>query len=379
MNGVLYNEPLYTVPRGVVSRWASPENPCAAKGAAATANHGRKGAPNFNLAPGASRVLAEASGASGIVRRIWLTHAQRTPPMLRSLRLQCFWDGARRPAVDVPLGDFFGFGLGRMVPFHSALLSSPEGRSFNCCFPMPFRRSMRIVLTNESPHEAPAIFYDVDFTLGDKLGRDTLYFHAWFNRENPTTLQHDYQILARVNGRGRFLGAVIGVAADTRRYGLSWWGEGECKIYLDGDRARPTLCGTGTEDYIGTAWCQGRFDHLYQGCHLADPARMHYAFYRFHIPDPVFFHKNIRVCMQQIGCWDPPTKDYLRQSGPLIRAGRGQEIVDLTAPNTPDYGLFERQDDWSSCAYFYLNAPENELPGLAPVAQRTHGLLPSQP
>ncbi len=369
---------LFYAPRGVVTRWASPENPRGAKGAAATANHGRKGAPNFNLAHGAQRVLAEAKNTRGIVRRIWLTHAGRTPAMLRSLRLQCFWDGARRPAVDVPLGDFFGFGLGRMAAFESALLSSPEGRSFNCCIPMPFRRGMRIVLINESPREAPAIFYDVDYTLGDALGRDALYFHAWFNRENPTRMQRDYEILARVKGRGRYLGAVIGVRANMQRYGRSWWGEGECKIHLDGDRARPTLCGTGTEDYIGTAWSQGQYANRYQGCPLADHARMQFVFYRFHVPDPVYFESNVRVTMQQIGCWDPETKGYLYAAGPVYRAGKGRVQVDLGAPDAPEYGLFEREDDWSSCAYFYLHTPEHELPVLPPVAMRAADLLPAQ-
>ncbi|MCX7847376.1 MAG: DUF2961 domain-containing protein [bacterium] len=376
---MLVDERLYTMVRGVETRWASPENPGGAKGGGGRANGGRKGSAYVRLKAGGRHVLAEVKGRSGVVRRIWLTLGKRTPVLLRSLRLQCYWDGAVRPAVDVPLGDFFGWVMGRSVAFESALFSSPEGRSCNCYVPMPFRRAMRMEVINESDEEVSGLFYDVDMTLGDALGAEMLYFHAWFHRENPTRLQKDYRILARVKGSGRFLGAMVGVAADTRRYGLTWWGEGECKIYLDGDRRWPTLCGTGTEDYIGTGWSQGRFDHLYQGCHLADQARMHYGFYRFHVPDPVYFEREIEVRMQQIGCWEPGWKEYLQRSGRVIRAGRGRRRVDLRAPETPEYGLFEREDDWSSCAYFYVDRAEVDLPELPSVGERTAGLLLTQP
>jgi hypothetical protein len=79
--------------------------------------------------------------------------------MLRGLKIEMFWDGAIKPAVSAPFGDFFGFGLGRMVSFQSALFASPKARSFNCCIPMPFRSGMRIVLTNESGKDLQLLFY----------------------------------------------------------------------------------------------------------------------------------------------------------------------------------------------------------------------------
>lgn len=142
--------PLYVVPDGVETRWASPENPKGEKGKAGQANAGRKGRPCLPLKPRERVVLAEARRTSGTVRRIWMTIGDRSPRMLRGLRLDCYWDGAKRPAVSAPLGDFFGTGLGRMAKFQSALFTSPEGRSFNSFVPMPFRTGMKIVLTNES-------------------------------------------------------------------------------------------------------------------------------------------------------------------------------------------------------------------------------------
>src|SRR5690349_10312694 len=158
-------DPLYVMPAGVQTRWARPENPLGERGKGASENGGRKGAPAFTLKAGESRVLARVQSGSGVVRRMWMTLLDRSPKMLRGLRLSMYWDDARTPAVDVPLGDFFGVGLGRVVPFESALFSSPEGRSFNAAVPMPFRRNMRIVLTNETDVDQPRVYYDIDYTL----------------------------------------------------------------------------------------------------------------------------------------------------------------------------------------------------------------------
>jgi hypothetical protein len=371
-------ESLYAMPKNIQTRWASPENWDGAKGAAGQANNGRKGSACFPLKAGEQKVLAHAENTSGTVRRIWITINDRSSQMLRGLRLDMTWDGADRPAVSAPLGDFFGQGLGRCATFQSAIFSNPEGRSFNCCVPMPFRTGMKIVVTNESGADLPMFFYDVNYTLGDEHGPDTLYLHAHWRRERPTTLKRDYEFLPKVSGRGRFLGVNVGVIADKKTYFTAWWGEGECKIYLDGDDSLPTLCGTGTEDYIGTAWGQGQYANLYQGCHIADYENMQYAFYRYHILDPVYFHQDIRVTMHQIGCWGPDTISLMRDAGRELLGADGKPVDMDKAVEANSYGLFERQDDWSSCAYFYLDRPVNDLPPLAPVTERTVGLTSSE-
>ena len=370
-------KPLFSMSDGVHTRWASPENPEAKKGAGGQVNGGRKGRANLPLPAGAALVLAEASGTSGIIRRIWATISDRTPPVMRGLRIDIYWDGAATPAVSAPFGDFFGQSLGRCQTFQSCFFSNPENKSFNCCIPMPFRSGFKMVLSNESGIDVQMLFYDVDFTVGDKLDETALYLHAHWRRENPTTLQQDFEFLPKVSGRGRYLGANVGVIGDSATYFTSWWGEGECKVYLDGDEQYPTLAGTGTEDYIGTAWGQGQYAHLYQGCPLADEKNWQYAFYRFHVPDPIFFHRDIRVTMQQIGCWGPKEIGKFVEAGrQLIVNGPGRVPVDMQAALAANgYGLYERQDDWSSCCYFYLDRPENEFPPLADASERTKGLL----
>ena len=357
-------------PEGVETRWVSSENQRGEKGRGAQANAGRKGSATVPIRAGASRVLAEATGTSGTVRRIWMTFPDRSPKMLRSLRLDMYWDGARTPAVSAPVGDFFGLGLGQMVPFQSALFSNPEGRSFNSFVQMPFKTGMKIVMTNESDTNLDELFYDVDYTVGDRHGAGALYFHAHFRRENPTRLQQDYELLPRVSGRGRYLGTNVGVIVNQREYHNTWWGEGEIKIYLDGDREFPTLAGTGTEDYVGTAWGQGQFAHLYQGSPVADERAMRWCFYRYHIPDPVYFRRDIRVTMQQIGYLADHSRGALvREGRKLYAAGPGLVERDIRTD-----GKFERSDDWSSCTYFYLDRPENNLPPLVGVERRVEGL-----
>ena len=190
---------------------------------------------------------------------------------------------------------FFALVLGDLAAFDSALFSSTEGRSFQCFIPMPFKKGMRITLTNDGFTTVLMCFYDIDYTLGDNIEGNSGYFHAWYNQELQTTLLKDYTILPTTKGRGRFLGASFGVFMDEGKYAKSWGGEGEVKFYLDGDTSHPTLCGTGTEDYIGTGWGQGVFANRYSGCTVADNEKMHFCFYRFHIADPVFFQEDIRV------------------------------------------------------------------------------------
>ena len=115
---------------------------------------------------------------------------------------------------------------------------------------MPFKK--KAVITIENQHEAAidAFFYQIDYTLYDELPDTLSYFHAQWRREKITELKKDYTILDGVKGKGHYVGTYLALSA-LERY---WWGEGELKIYLDGDKDYPTICGTGTEDYFGGSW-----------------------------------------------------------------------------------------------------------------------------
>ena len=363
-------------------RWISPENPTGASGAGGAENAGAKGHPYETLRAGTSLVLADITGA-GIIRRIWITLDERSPQMLRSLRLEMYWDGAATPAVSAPLGDFFGAGLGALVPFENGLFSSPEGRSLNTSIPMPFRRAARLVLTNEAAADVRLVFFDVDYTLGDPPP-DALYFHAYWHRERASALGHDFRVLPRISGRGRYLGATIGVVT-AQMYGDTWWGEGELKVYLDDQTARPTLVGTGTEDAVGSGWGLGTYMHRYQGALIADGKTRRWVFYRLHVPDPIFFQTGCEVALQQIGGAPKNVVLQMKAAGvPLtpvtIDAGDRDHFYQLRDPagppaaasSAPDTAWmnFYRSDDVSATAYFYLDRPESGLPALQPAAER---------
>jgi len=381
---------IYRKPKGVKTRWASFENPAATKGGGGTENKGAKGHAFDSLKPGETKTLMNAEG-SGTIRRIWITIAQRDAKMLRSLRLDMYWDHSRKPAVSVPLGDFFGAATGQIVPFENAFFSSPEARSFGCTIPMPYRTAAKVAITNESSRPLTHLFYDIDFTQGDKHSDDVLYFHANWRRERWTTLEKDFEILPEVHGEGRFLGCHVGVMLKPGNTG--WWGEGEVKVYLDGDSKWPTLVGTGLEDYIGTGWGLGTYVNHYQGSLVADRSSGHYAFYRYHVPDPIYFDKDCRVTIQQIG--GGPKDVILRMQEnnvnfkPVGVDGGGYDkftkILEQSPPLSIDDPSFPqghinvyREDDYSATAFFYLDSPCNNLPKLMVLKKRLEGLKASE-
>ncbi len=373
---------LFEMQKNAESRLSSFENPNGIKGQGARTNKTAKGNAFEVMQAGETKTLLDIKG-EGMIQRIWMTIDQ-TPVRLRSLRLQFFWDNSAKPAVDVPMGDFFVYNTGRQVAFESALFSSGEGRSFNCFIPMPFRSAARVLLINDGK-EPVKLFYDIDFLL-QKLPGEALYFHAYWTRQMSSQLGEDFLVLPKINGAGRFLGMSVGLNTDSA-YGKSWWGEGEVKMYLDGDMQYPTIAGTGAEDYIGSAWGLGVFTNLYQGCTVASDADRQYNFYRWHVPDAIYFKTDIRVTLQQIGGWGKNEVRDLLQKGvnlkPITVDGPGgfvrlleiQNSPAITDENFPDGWVnFYRVDDYSAVSYFYLNKPVSGLPPLAPLEIRTKNI-----
>jgi hypothetical protein len=372
------SQQVFELPKGVDSRVSSFENLNGPRGQGAKTNKTAKGNAWEWLKPGESKSLLDIRG-EGTIQRIWLTIDQN-PVRLRSLRLQCYWDNAAKPAVDVPMGDFFGYNTGKQVAFQSVFFSSGEGRSFNCYIPMPFRKAAKIVLINEGKEQVK-LFFDVAFMF-QRIYPEALYFHAFWSRQMTAEVGDDFTVLPKIEGKGRFLGMSVGVNTDSV-YEKSWWGEGEVKMFLDGDKDYPTIAGTGTEDYIGSAWGLGTFTNLYQGCTVANDSTRQYNFYRWHIPDAIYFNREIKVVLQQIGGWG---KNELRE---LVKKGVRLRPVTVDGPagylrllDTPGFPAitddqfpdgwvnFYRVDDYSAVSYFYFDKPSSSLPALAEVAFR---------
>lgn len=338
------------------------ENPDGARGAGGKAYDGRKGAPNKFLKAGEKVVLADVEGP-GTIRHIWMTFPPMRPELMRAVWMEVYYDGSDEPSLSVPCLDFFGLPHGRPVHYASALASAQEGRGFNAYFPMPFRKSVKIELTNSTPHRIP-LYYQIDYTLQPELPEEAGYLHATFRRENPTTMKQDFIIADGLKGPGRFLGCAVGIRVLPSE--LMWYGEGEVKIYLDGDKDLPTICGTGLEDYVGSAWGMSKHIAPFAGVpvfvknpdtHEPDPDFV--SFYRWHLPDPIVFRQEIKVAIQQIGAAMVPKGQEekmkeLEKNHPL--AGRGWEVKKSGPIHA--FGILERIDDYCATAFLYLQNPQ---------------------
>jgi len=353
------------------SRAITFENPTGARGAGGATYEGRKGAPSRRIEAGERVTLAEIEGP-GTIRHIWMTFPPAPPEVMRGLHFDVFYDGSTEPSVSVPCLDFFGLPHGRPVAYASALTSAQEGRGFNAYFPMPFRQSVRVELTN-SAARALDVYFQIDYTLGDV---EPSYLHVSFRRENPTTMKRDFVITDDFNGPGRFLGCVVGIRVFAD--GGIWYGEGELKVYRDGDTDLPTICGTGLEDYVGSAWGLGAHDAPFAGTPLSvgrerKPLPDFVGFYRWHVPDPVMFERDLRVTIQQIGAayLTPERFDAFEQSHPA--AGRGW----VKRPDGSTFGIHERIDDYCASAFVYCTTPQavprlDIGPALADIERREY-------
>ena len=244
------------------SRAASFENPSAGRGAGGSTYDGRKGSPNHLVRPDERVVLLDTDGP-GVIRHIWMTFLPGRPEAMRSLVLEVFYDGADEPSISAPCLDFFGMPHGRPVAYQSAYLAAQEGRGFSSWLPMPFRGAVRVELVNAG-REPALLYYQIDFTL-QPVEASAGLLHVSFRRENPTTMRRDFVIAEGFVGPGRYLGCNIGVRVID---GGQWYGEGEVKVFRDGDTDLPTICGTGLEDYVGSAWGMGAHQGLYGGAPL---------------------------------------------------------------------------------------------------------------
>jgi hypothetical protein len=340
----------------VATRSISFENPTGARGAGGAAAGGRKGAPYRVLGAGERVVLADIEGP-GTIRHVWMTFPPAEPEVMRAEVIEVFYDGAPEPSVSVPAVDFFGVPWGRPVHLTTALSAINEGRGFNSYLPMPFRRSVRVELVNAADR-AVYLYFQIDYTLEPDLPAAAGYLHAAFRRENPTRLRRDFVIADGLRGPGRFVGCVVGVRVLDRG---QWYGEGEVKVYLDGDTDLPTICGTGLEDYVGSAWGMGVHQTLYAGAPLevrdpeGGPNPDFVGFYRWHVPDPIMFARDLRVTIQQIGYEVFRAGDEERMAAQQPagdgwhRPGRGDVI---------GMGIAERVDDYCAVAYVMCAEPQ---------------------
>jgi hypothetical protein len=272
--------------------------------AARDLGRGWKISPSVRIAAGETFTLANIEGP-GAIQQIWMTP---TGDWRKSI-LRIYWDDQENPSVECPVGDFFCMGWGKYAQLSSLAVCVNPGSAFNCYWEMPFRKHCRMTMTNIA--DAPmTLYYQINYTLTN-VPADAAYFHAQFRRVNPLPYKQVYTILDGVKGKGHYVGTYLAWGVHNN----GWWGEGEIKFYLDGDKEFPTICGTGTEDYFcGSYNFENKETHQYQefstpysGLHqVIRPdglyqSQQRFGLYRWHIMDPIRFEKDLRVTIQALG------------------------------------------------------------------------------
>ncbi len=340
------------------SRMVSPENPTGEKGKGAMAipnpsnpdlafsgpavhlGQGWKVRPFIKIPAHGTVTIMDVAGP-GAIEHIWMASSPNFRGNGRPTVLRFYWDGERSPSVEVPLTDFFAIGNDRFAPVNSLAVVDVPTASMNCYWPMPFRKHVRITVTNDSDKELPLFTYQIDYRLS-AVPADAAYFHAEWRRATVKRSDPTYTILDGVKGNGRYVGTFLAWT----QLSTGWFGEGEVKFYLDGDTKFPTIVGTGTEDYFGADY---DFPALYSTAYVgnvldpkstnADGGPPQHSLYRWHIMDPISFHDNLRVTIQDLGWY--PNATYQPEG-----------------------------DDIASVAYWYQKEPHAPFPEFPPLSER---------
>jgi hypothetical protein len=290
--------------------------------------------PFIRIKPGETFTLAEIDGP-GAIQHLWMTPTGNW----RFSIMRIYYDDEKTPSVEVPVGDFFAMGWNEYAPLSSLAVCVNPGSAFNCYWPMPFRKSCKITMENINDQDEMRLYYQIDYTLTD-VPDDAAYFHAQFNRANPNETS-DYVVIDKIKGKGQFVGLYLAWGVNNN----GWWGEGEIKFFIDGDRKFPTICGTGTEDYFCGSYNfdrEGQYKEFctpYSGLHQVIRAdgtyksQQRFGLYRWHIVDPIRFEKDLKVTIQDLG-W--------RHGGRYL----------------------PQKSDISSVAFWYQTEPHAEFPAL---------------
>lgn len=289
---------------------------------------------NKSVPPGQTKLLMNAKGP-GVITHIWMTFLGPEPhPWAKNgsanhqeMLLRMYWDGERRPGVEAPVGDFFANSFGKRSEVISLPVIVEDADSYNCFWHMPFRKSARVEVVNQSEKPISLLYYNIDWIKKKKISKDTPYFYAQYRQEYPAESGEDYVVLD-TQGKGHYVGTVLSV----RTRSPSWFGEGDEKIYIDGEE-KASIWGTGTEDYFLSAWGLKMTSTPYFGVPYFDQWGIvggHTSAYRWHISDPIVFNKGIKVTFEHYG-W----------------------ISSDENPTQKVHSWNEREDDYSSVAFWY--------------------------
>lgn len=298
-----------------------------------------------NIPAGETLVLADVEGP-GVVVQMWITISSQDPFYGRSHVLRVYYDGNEHPSIETPLGDFFGLGYGAFANYSSAVANvASHGRSYSMYWRMPFHKSMKMTVSNESEtYDTGSFYYHLNWHKHESLPEDTTYFHGYYRQEHPSTT--DFYKVLQVEGQGHYVGTVYSAV----QMETGWYGEGDDFFWIDGAE-HPRLKGTGSEEYVLDAWGFRPFQTPYGGVPVYEgvfPGDV-VSVYRWHLPDPIPFKKSLRFEMEHKG-------SIFNEAG---------SAMDM------ELGGFESRQDWlSSLALWYQYPPVELKEGLPPALER---------
>ena len=313
----------------------------------------------ITIGPGETKTLAEISGA-GVLRRFYMAPLADDRMRYRKLTLRMYWDGETEPSVEVPLGDFFGSGLGTLRYFHSLVVDVNPGiragdfDGLVSYLPMPFASKARITLENDGQVADFRVWYHIDYEkfADGALPPDAGRLHAQWRREahtrvaegnaKNTTLGNDKA--TNLTGKDNFVildakgkGAYVGLFLTIDNLVGGWYGEGDDMIFIDGAK-KPVYQGTGHEEVFNAGCCpDAEFWGAYTGYYLIENRDGRFGgknqMYRFYVNDPIRFSKEIRV---------------------TIEHGHANNF----------------ENDYTSTAFWYQQEPHKPFPVLPPAQER---------
>jgi hypothetical protein len=261
----------------------------------------RDGSNATELAPGGNVQFPLPPGPATLTElHATISPADRTS--LRSVVARVYWDGSSAPAIEAPIGDLFGVDFTSARYRASMMAAKDDG--FSLYWPMPYRSSGKIVLTNFGEHSVH-VSLQTHVSPKEKVSPDAGYFHAQWHRQTTVTGE-PFHIL-QTTGRGQYVGVHIAMQGDR---GIGYL-EGDEMIYPDGSKS-PTIQGTGTEDFFTAGWYfdEGQFNLPYHGCVVKSDDLSRIEAYRLQVVDCVPFQKDIRVDIEHGGENDFPGVDY---------------------------------------------------------------------
>jgi hypothetical protein len=268
---------------------------------------------------GETFTIAEMEGP-GAVQHIWMTPTGNWQFSI----IRFYWDDEETPSIEAPIGAFFGMAWNQYAPLNSLAMTVNPGSAFNCYWKMPFRKKCKITVENINKDEPMRLYYQVDYTL-TTIANDEAYFHAQYRRSNPNKGSL-HTIIDGIKGKGHYVGTYMAIGVNNN----GWWGEGEIKFFMDGDKDYATIVGTGTEDYFcGSYNFENKvkkqyeeFSTAYAGLHqVIRPdglytTQQRFGMYRWHILDPIRFETELKVTIQDLG-WRQGGR-YLPQASDII-------------------------------------------------------------